>query len=87
MTDHMDDKIRSLMVQVVEASTAAQELEEIMALRLSTEPDPTVAPLLPEVERPRRRWLVAVASAGAVFILVGGAASLLSVVAFVFGLP
>jgi hypothetical protein len=78
MTDRLDDKIRSLMVQVVEASPAAQELEDIMELRLSTEPNLPINPLLPRVDlQPRRRWLVAVASAAAVLVLVGGAALLL----------
>jgi hypothetical protein len=68
------------MVQVVEASPAAQELEEIMELRLSTEPNLPVTPLLPRVDlRPRRQWLVAVVSAAAVLVLVGGAALLLRV--------
>jgi hypothetical protein len=72
MTDQLDNKIRSLMVQVAEASTAAPEFEDIMELRLSTESDPAVVPLLHLTEQPRRRWPVAVASAAAVFVLVGG---------------
>ena len=73
MTDRLDDKIRSLMVQVVEASPAAQELEEIMELRLSTEPVPPTGSLVHPAElRPRRGWLVAVAAAAAVLVLVGG---------------
>jgi hypothetical protein len=80
MTDLLDDKIRLLMVLVVEASPTTQELEETMELRLSKEPDPAVAQLLPQVDQPRRPWLVAVASAAAVLLLVGGAALLLRVV-------
>jgi hypothetical protein len=80
MTDLLDDKIRMLMVQVVEASPATQELEETMELRLTKEPDPAVAQLLPQVDQPRRSWLVAVASAAAVLLLVGGVALLLRVV-------
>jgi hypothetical protein len=73
MTDRLDDRIRSLMVQVVEASPAAQELEEIMELRLSTEPvPPTGSPVHPAESRPRRGWPVAVAAAAAVLVLVGG---------------
>ncbi len=80
MTDRLDNKIRSLMVQVVETSPAAQELEDIMELRLNTEPVLAVTSLRPGVElRPRRRWLVAVVSAAAVLVLVGGAALLLRV--------
>jgi hypothetical protein len=77
VTDLLDDRIRSLMVLVVEATTAAEELEEIMYMRLSTEPNPAVAPLLPQVEQPRRRWLVAVAAATAVLVVLGGASLLL----------
>jgi len=73
MTDRLDDRIRSLMVQVVEASPAAQELEEIMELRLSTEPvPPTGSQVHPAELRPRRGWPVAVAAAAAVLVLVGG---------------
>ncbi len=73
MTDRLDDRIRSLMVQVVEASPAAQELEEIMELRLSTEPVPPTGSLVHPAElRPRRGWPVAVAAAAAVLVLVGG---------------
>jgi len=78
MTDRLDDRIRSLMVQVVEASPAAQELEEIMELRLSTEPVPPTGSLVHPAElRPRRGWLVAVAAAAAVLVLVGGVGLLL----------
>jgi hypothetical protein len=80
MTDLLDDKIRLLMVQIVEASPTAQELEGTIELRLSTEPDPAVAQLLPQVEQPRRPWLVAVASAAAVLLVVGGVALLLRVI-------
>jgi hypothetical protein len=80
MTDRLDDRIRSLMVQVVEASPTAEELEDIMGLRLSAEPDQPVTPLLPRVEQPRRRWLVAVASAVAVLVVVGAAALLFRVI-------
>ena len=77
MTDRLDDKIQSLMAQVVEASPAAHEIEEIMELRLSTEPVLPVTPLRPRVEfRPRRGWLVAVGAAAAVLVLVGAAALL-----------
>jgi hypothetical protein len=74
MTDLLDDKIRSLMAQVVEASPVAEEIEDTMELRLTAEPDTPVVPLLPAKEPPRRRWLVAVASAAAVLLLVGGVA-------------
>jgi hypothetical protein len=80
MTDLLDDKIRSLMVQVVEASPTAGDLEEIMEVRLSAEPDRPVTPLQPRREQPRWRWPVAIASAAAVLVLVGGVPLLLEVI-------
>ena len=80
MTNRLDDKIRSLMVHVVEASPTTEELEGVMELLRSAEPEPLVAPLPRRVEQPRWRWLTAVASAAAVLVLVGGAALLFRVV-------
>jgi len=77
MTDRLDDKIRSLMVQVVEASPAAQELEEIIELRLSPEPVlPATSFRLRSAVRPRRGWLVALGAAAVVLVVVGGVALL-----------
>jgi len=77
MNDRLDDKIRSLMVEVVEATPAVRELEEIFELRLSVDPVPVVPQLRPRLGfPPRQRWLVAVAAAAAVLVLVGGVALL-----------
>jgi hypothetical protein len=80
MTDLLDDKIRSLMVQIVEASPTAGDLEEIMEQRLSAEPDRPITPLQPRREQTRSQWPVAIVSAAAVLVLVGGVALLRDVI-------
>lgn len=67
MTDLLDDRIRSLMVQVVEASPPADEIEAMMEMHLSA---PQIAPLRPRSMRaPLRSWLVVAGAAAAVLIV------------------
>lgn len=72
MTDSVDTKIRSLMIQVVDASPLAPDIEEISAHRFHAAPTTPIEP-----ERVRRPWLTATASAAAVFVVLGGFAVLL----------